>query len=260
MAPTLSVVTVVLNDKAGLQRTADSLAAQEWRDFEWLVVDGSSSDGTRQILATLDPQPSEYVSEKDRGTYDAMNKGLSMCRGEWVLFLNAGDWLCNERTLTDVAGWLDDSKSDWGFGAVRNIDANGIATGLQCASPFTVEGLAIGQTTVPHQATFMRRQLLNDLGGFLVDFGTEADQELVYRAALRGRPFEMVWPVANFPVGGQGMNQRTGHFARAMKKARKRQGMPLFGSTVLDAVATEALVAKEHLKSAEVAITHKLAR
>lgn len=258
--PMLSIVTVVLNDRAGLERTAASIAAQSWSDVEWIVVDGGSTDGTVQLLAEIDPRPSEYVSERDRGIYDAMNKGLGMCSGEWVLFLNAGDWLCDERTLSDVAEWIEHTDLDWGFGAVRNIAADGTATGLQCASPFTLEGLAIGQTTVPHQATLMRRSLLQDLGGFLVDFGTEADQELIYRAALRGRPFEMVWPVANFVVGGRGMNQRTGHFARAMRRARQQQGSTLFGSGLLDSVATQAVVAKEHLKALEVKATRRLTK
>lgn len=256
--PLLSVVTVVLDDRAGLQRTADSLAAQTWRDFEWVVKDGGSTDGTLALLDAIEPKPARVESGRDGGIYAAMNAALKMCSGEWVLFLNAGDWLCEPATLAHVSTWLASTDHDWGFGAVRNIDAAGKATGFQSASPFNVSGLAIGQTTVPHQATFMRRSLLDDLGGFKTDFGTEADQELIYRAALRGAPFEMVWPIANFPVGGRGMNKQAGHFAKAMRRARKQQGEALFGNEALDAVATGALVAKEHAKALEVKLTKRL--
>lgn len=254
----LSVVTVVLNDVAGVQRTADSLAAQTWTDVEWIVKDGGSTDGTAALLGQVTPRPTRTASGRDGGIYAAMNAGLAMCAGEWVTFLNAGDTLCDASTLREVAAVLASTDRDWGFGAVRNIAADGTPTGFQCASPFNVSGLAIGQTTVPHQATFMRRSLLESLGGFKVDFGTEADQELIYRAALRGAPFELVWPIADFRVGGRGMAGATGHFARAMRRARREQGAPLFGNALLDGVATAALVAKEHLKDLEVRVTRRM--
>ena len=256
----LSVVTVVLDDRKGLEATAASLATQTWSDFEWIVKDGGSTDGTRDVLETIEPRPARIASGRDGGIYGAMNAALALCSGEWVLFLNAGDTLCSPQTLADIATWLTSTDRDWGFGAVRNIDASGNATGFQSASPFNISGLAIGQTTVPHQATFMRRDLLERLGGFATDFGTEADQELIYRAALQGLPFEMVWPIADFRVGGRGMHRPTGHFARAMRRARRAQHRPMFGSNVLDVLATGVMLAKEHAKGLELKVTDRLSR
>lgn len=260
MTSTLSIVTVVRNDRAGLASTAASLAAQQWTGFEWIVVDGASTDGTRELLDSIHPRPAHWVSEPDDGIYDAMNKGWAAATGEWVLFLNAGDTLCTPATLTDVIQHLGDQPLDWGFGAVRNIAADGTATGFQCASPFNASGLALGHTTVPHQATFMRRSLLTALVGFRTDFGTEADQELMYRASLRGRPFEIVWPITDFRVGGVGMQRGIGHFPMAMRRARKYQRQPISGNVVVDAAATVAMLAKAYGQAIEDRVGRRLQR
>jgi glycosyltransferase involved in cell wall biosynthesis len=85
-----SIVTAVRNGRADLERTARSLAAQTFRDFEWIVVDGDSSDGTKELLPRLEGV-TRFVSERDKGIADAWNKGLALGSGRQVLILNAGD-------------------------------------------------------------------------------------------------------------------------------------------------------------------------
>ena len=91
-----SIVTVTLNNLSGLQKTQKSIEKQNLKGFEWVVIDGGSNDGTKAFLETLNGQ---WISEPDTGLYDAMNKGLERCNGEYVLFLNAGDVLANCDTL-----------------------------------------------------------------------------------------------------------------------------------------------------------------
>ena len=247
----ISIVTVVLNDESGLRATAESLHSQDFTNFEWLVKDGGSTDGTGKMLPSLTLLPAWCESSPDTGIYDAMNTAAAHATGSWLLFLNAGDVLSERTTLTHVATILGRSRADWAFGSVRNLDASGRAVGWQSASPFNPLGLAIGQTTVPHQACFIRRELFEKLGGYRTDFGTEADQEFLYRASLRGAPEEIVWPIADFRTGGRGMQRPTGHFARAMRRARREQGRPLLGNRLTDDAATAALLAKEYLRVAE---------
>lgn len=98
-----SIITVVRNDLAGLERTFQSVAAQKFESFEWIVVDGASEDGSEAFCKSLDVKfPVRWVSEKDAGIYDAMNKGMVLASGEYVIFINAGDELLNEDTLLDV--------------------------------------------------------------------------------------------------------------------------------------------------------------
>ena len=256
----ISIITVVKDDLPGLELTAGSLRDQEYSDWQWLVKDGASTDGTAQLLADLQPPPQWFESRTDAGIYDAMNQALEHATGEWVMFLNAGDTLSEPGTLARVAPILRETTNDWVFGSVRNIDEQGLSTGLQSASPFNQLGLAMGQTTVPHQATFVRRALLQRLGGFRLDFGTEADQELIYRASLQGPPTEIVWPIADFRVGGAGMQRPTGHFAAAMRRARREQGQRIGGNAVVDTVATIALMGKEYAKAGEAALIRRLGK
>jgi putative colanic acid biosynthesis glycosyltransferase len=99
----ISIVTVAYNDLENLKRTARSVQQQAFDDFEWIVVDGGSRDGTPAWLEAGVLRLTRWTSERDRGIYDAMNKGLDAAAGDYVLFLNAGDTLAEDDTLAVVA-------------------------------------------------------------------------------------------------------------------------------------------------------------
>ena len=241
----VSIVTVVLNDLPGLLQTAQSLVSQTRTDFEWIVIDGASTGAHHIEKDSLTPSPAVFVSELDAGIYDAMNKGWKNASGDWILFLNAGDTLCQDRTLEDVIPQLEASPANWAFGMVRNVDSSGNVIGIQNASPFNRMGHALGNTTVPHQATFMRKKLLEELGGFNSQIGTAADQELIYLAALQGPPLELVWPIANFQLDGAGMQVSASAHVSTMKKARSEHRDRFLGNLVTDSAATAALYVKK---------------
>jgi glycosyltransferase involved in cell wall biosynthesis len=90
--PLVSIVTVVWNGAATLERTIQSVLAQKGPEVEYLVVDGGSTDGTLDLLRRYDDRIDLWVSAKDKGIYDAMNKGIALCNGEWVGLINADDW------------------------------------------------------------------------------------------------------------------------------------------------------------------------
>jgi glycosyltransferase involved in cell wall biosynthesis len=109
-APFISVITVCRNAAAAIPATAESLLAQNFTDYEWIVIDGASTDDTCDIVqAYLDSTRDTILSEPDDGVYDAMNKGLRIARGEFVLFLNAGDLLAEQRTLSIVREAIDET-------------------------------------------------------------------------------------------------------------------------------------------------------
>ncbi len=107
MAPRVSVITVVLNDRRGFAATAGSIVGQTFPDFEWLVVDGGSSDGTLDVVRVHEARIAALRSGADRGVYDAMNHGLGLARGEFVVFMNAGDRFAQPQTLARVAAAID---------------------------------------------------------------------------------------------------------------------------------------------------------
>jgi len=97
----LSVITVTLNNLPGLKRTMESVFSQNYDSFEWIVIDGGSNDGSKTLLEDNTRHISYWISESDKGIYNAMNKGIRQANGEYVLFLNSGDWLFSTSTLRD---------------------------------------------------------------------------------------------------------------------------------------------------------------
>lgn len=106
-----SVITVTYNDLQNLERTLKSIQAQQRNLFEWLVIDGNSTDGTQAFLKNNTFQPDRCISEPDNGIYDAMNKGLALARGEYLVFLNAGDTFYDTDTLSIVMQAINNQKN-----------------------------------------------------------------------------------------------------------------------------------------------------
>ena len=97
--PKISVITVVYNDKEGLEKTIQSVLSQTYGNVEYIVVDGRSTDGTVDVIKKYEQEIDIWVSEPDEGIYDAMNKGIKMASGEWLNFMNAGDVFYDENVL-----------------------------------------------------------------------------------------------------------------------------------------------------------------
>lgn len=105
-----SIITITKNNLGGFLRTQESLKNQSFREFEWVVVDGNSTDGTKGYL------PADAISEADNGIYDAMNKGIGRARGTYLLFLNAGDTLSDIDILGTIAKTIAAEKPDFIYG------------------------------------------------------------------------------------------------------------------------------------------------
>jgi putative colanic acid biosynthesis glycosyltransferase len=123
---TFSIVTVCRNDLDGIVRTHESVRGQTTQDLEWLVIDGASTDGTADWLASH-VDPSQWTSEPDEGLYDAMNKGLERASGDYVIFMNSGDGFADERVLENVNDTLrqSDQPPDLMFGDAIDLYPEG---------------------------------------------------------------------------------------------------------------------------------------
>ncbi len=119
--PTFSIITITLNNFAGLEKTTKSIEKQAFTDYAWLVIDGGSTDKTIDFLRARrsntrqDKYPFTFTSEKDSGIYDAMNKGMSLAKGRYLIFLNAGDELASTDILEKIAA-LTEKKPDFIYG------------------------------------------------------------------------------------------------------------------------------------------------
>lgn len=98
----LSIITVNLNNRDGLQQTINSVVSQTFTDYEWIVIDGGSTDGSRELIEQYKNLFAYWCSEPDKGIYNAMNKGIARAKGDWLHFLNSGDWLANKDVLNEI--------------------------------------------------------------------------------------------------------------------------------------------------------------
>lgn len=151
----LSIITINYNNKNGLQKTIDSVISQTFTDFEWIIIDGGSTDGSKELIEQYNDNISYWVSEPDKGIYNAMNKGIEVANGEYCLFLNSGDLFCNPDILDKVnaCGWDADIIS----GQVLNMD-NGNFMHYRYNDD-TVKKLLL--STIDHQGAFIKRSLFD---------------------------------------------------------------------------------------------------
>lgn len=157
--PFFSIVTVTLNHLSGLQRTYESIFQQNCEDFEWIVIDGASKDGTPEFLETLDFDNVRWISEPDTGLYDAMNKGIAIARGTYILFLNAGDTFAGAGVLQKTREYAEEENlPDFIYGdAWEMIDNH-----LYLKKAYSHKMIWYGMFT-HHQAMFYKRKTLNNI-------------------------------------------------------------------------------------------------
>ena len=155
----LSIITVNLNNCDGLQKTIDSVVAQTFKDFEWIVIDGGSTDGSRELIEQYSEHFAYWVSEPDKGIYNAMNKGIKVARGEYLQFLNSGDWLCDDQVLSSVfANPVNDDVVYGNYGLWSEKDNDFYVENVpdELSISFLVDHW------IGHGASFMRRELFKD--------------------------------------------------------------------------------------------------
>ena len=103
----VSIITINFNNSKGLERTFKSVFEQTFQNFEYIVIDGQSIDGSKDLIKANSNKIAYWISEKDHGVYQAMNKGIQQASGEYVLFLNSGDHFTHERILEQTSKELD---------------------------------------------------------------------------------------------------------------------------------------------------------
>lgn len=179
--PFFSIITVSLNAGAALEKTAFSVLEQDHGDYEYLVQDGGSQDGSLDAL----PERARLglVVEKDEGIYDAMNRAVARAQGSYLHFLNAGDRYPNAQTLSRVAAAIQAAKGspDLLYGAAFDERSRKLrsAAAVFGRKRLYLEGIC-------HQAQWIRRDRFLQLGGFDLSYRFRADHELLLRLAETG--------------------------------------------------------------------------
>jgi len=179
--PKVSIITVAFNSAATIGDTLRSVADQTHADIEHIVVDGGSRDGTVDIVRQFG-HVARCISERDRGIYDAMNKGLNLATGEVVGFLNSDDMLADRQTIAVIAGAFDFAEVDAIYGDLVLVDALDTEVVRRYWRPGPHRpGIVATGWMAPHPTFYVRRQTLLDSGGFDLDYRLAADFDLELR-------------------------------------------------------------------------------
>ena len=151
----LSIITINYNNREGLKKTINSVINQTFRDFEYILIDGGSEDGSKEIILQHEAQFSYWRSEKDHGIYNAMNKGILAAKGDYLLFLNSGDCLASNDILEQV--FATPLKEDIVYGNLLFESQDGNHTlGIY---PDELNVYNVLEGSLPHPASFIKRQL-----------------------------------------------------------------------------------------------------
>lgn len=102
MQKKLSIITINRNNALGLENTVKSIICQSYNDYEYIVIDGASDDSSVDVIKKFENQITHWISEPDKGIYDAMNKGIDLASGEWICFMNSGDTFCEKSILENI--------------------------------------------------------------------------------------------------------------------------------------------------------------
>ncbi len=201
--PKLTIVTVTFNDLDGLKHTRASVLEAKGADLEHIIIDGGSTDGTADYLAEL-PCEVRWVSEKDRGPYDAMNKGAALARGEWVMFLNSGDTLAGQSVLGKLLAAADGSDAGLAYGdhfyKGRFRKAKSLESLHELLADGDVKGWLRGHPC--HQAVIARRRLLLAMP-FDLGFQIAADFHWMEKVRSAGeKSLKVDGPVCIYQPGG----------------------------------------------------------
>jgi len=158
--PKVSIITVTYNCRELLKNTIDCISDQSYRDIEHIIIDGNSNDGTVEVILSNKNKISYWVSEPDNGIYDAMNKGLKAAKGDYILFLNAGDTFYDVNTLNNIQ-FTKYPLADIFYGETMMVDQNGNQLGLRRKKlPYDLSWQHFKQgMVVCHQSVFVKREI-----------------------------------------------------------------------------------------------------
>lgn len=152
MKITFSIITINYNNLTGLQKTIESVVSQTYKNIQYIVIDGNSSDGSKEFIHENSASIDYWVSEQDNGIYHAMNKGIQHAQGDYLLFLNSGDILFENETLNKINKYLD-CQCDFIIGTLRTTENEEIKVGNQLSATFFLDN------SIPHPSTFISKKM-----------------------------------------------------------------------------------------------------
>ena len=221
--PILSVITIVYNNVKDIERTILSVVNQTYQHIEYIIVDGLSNDGTLNVIHKYENCIARVISEKDEGIYDAMNKGLAVAKGDYVIFMNSGDEFFDDATVAAVFASAD--NADIYYGETEMIDDNGQSLGQRrhkAPENFNWRSFKYGMS-VSHQAIYIKRSLVEPYDR---QYELSADIDWILRIARKAKTIVNVNRyVAKYLVGGMSKKKHKQSLVERFNIMKKHYGL-----------------------------------
>lgn len=185
MSPKITIITISYNNREGLEKTIKSVASQSYSDFEYIIIDGGSQDGSKEIIESFADKIAHWVSEPDSGIYNAMNKGIKAANGEYLLFLNSGDEFFANDVLEKASSQL--GNEDIIYGNLEFIDEN---QSYHREYPETISFHYLYTDALPHPASFIKKTTFDKVGMYDENLKIVSDWKWFMEAFSR---FHLTW-------------------------------------------------------------------
>jgi glycosyltransferase involved in cell wall biosynthesis len=225
----LSVITICLNEEKKIRKTLESVINQSFKEYEYIVIDGASSDSTMSIINEYRENIDIIMSEKDSGIYNAMNKGLTLAKGEYVIFLNGGDYFYENDTLEKVFSY--DLSSSFVYGNILVKSENGF---IRKSGPKNFKYHTLYKMVPPHQSTFIKKDLYLSIGFFDDSFKISGDRDFALRAIIKNKIIPQYIPVDIAVFDPEGISSNNLAEKKIESRIAKKKNFPALIFIVLD--------------------------
>ena len=178
----ISIITVVYNGEKYLIECINSILSQDYKNIEYIVIDGGSTDGTLAIIEDYKSQIQYFISEKDNGMYDALNKGIKVATGDIIGILNSDDMLASNNVISSIVNEFQKSNVDGVYGNLNYIDLHSTYRIVRkwVSKQFFKKDILFGWMPA-HPTIYLKKELFKNFGYYSLDYGTAGDYELIIR-------------------------------------------------------------------------------
>lgn len=215
MTPLISIITINFNNAEGLEKTIQSIVEQSFCNFEYIVIDGGSTDESVNVIKKHTDKISYWISEPDKGIYNAINKGIAKSQGEYLVFMNSGDIYLNHDILKNVTPIIQKEKADIFYG---QIIVNETGNDRTVIYPHKLDLTYQRSMVINHQACFFKAETLKLLGNYNENYKLAADYAYYLQATIHNKKFVAIpFPIVRYDVSGIS-SQKMDEYRNEMKK------------------------------------------
>lgn len=222
----ISIITINYNDKDGLEKTIKSVVNQTYQEFEFIIIDGGSADGSCDVIENYKDKISYWVSEPDSGIFSAMNKGIKVAQGEFLIFMNSADTFFDELVLEKIEKELSDDY-DIFYGDYYRVNSNSIK---KRTFPQKLSFSFFYMRSLSHQSTFIRRKLFFDIFLYNEEYKIASDWEFfIYAICHKNVPYKYInLPISKFDFTGISSIAKYKNLAKEERIQSINKYFPLF--------------------------------